>query len=125
MKRYDPERAPDPEQWLALDEQERSALVAAYHRRAGTTLPNARLHALVHTVVENQLAERIPVVQETVERLMAEGLGRHDAIHAVGSVVAEHIWKVMNERSLGQDPEAAYFRRLAALTASEWLKGAG
>jgi hypothetical protein len=78
---------------------------------------------LVHTIVENQLAERIPVVQETVERLMAEGLGRHDAIHAVGSVVAEHIWTVMNERALGPDVEAAHFRRLTALTAREWLEG--
>lgn len=124
MERYDPERAPDPEEWLALDEQERIALVAVHHPRTRAKLPNRQLHAAIHVVVENQLAERVAVVQETLERLMAEGLDRHEAIHAIGSVVAEHLWKAMNEMLPGPDLEEGYFRRLEALTASDWLKGA-
>lgn len=34
MNRYDPERAPNPEQWLALDEQLRITLAEQYHRGA-------------------------------------------------------------------------------------------
>ena len=31
MNRYDPEYAPNPEQWLALDEQERIDLARSWH----------------------------------------------------------------------------------------------
>ncbi len=122
MTRYDPARAPDPAAWLALDEQERIALVAAHHRRIKAKLPNPQLHAGIHTIVENQLAERLRVVQETLEKLMAEGLDRHNAIHAIGSVVTEHLWKAMNKAPRDPDPEEWYFRRLEALTADHWLK---
>jgi hypothetical protein len=40
MQRYDPDEAPDAEEWLALDEQERIELVRDYHRAPG--LVNAR-----------------------------------------------------------------------------------
>ncbi len=123
MKRYDPERAPDPEKWLALDEQERIMLVEAYHRRARVKLPDRTLHAAIHAVIESQLAARLPVVQATLERLLAQGLDRHDAIHAIGSVVAEYMWKAMNKKRRDPNPES-YFRRLEALNASDWLEGA-
>ena len=75
IERYDPQHAPDPEAWLALDEGERTELVLQYHRRARVRLPNARLHATIHVVVENQVAlgDEIPV-RRTLERLRAEGL---------------------------------------------------
>lgn len=121
MKRYDAERAPDPEEWLGFDEGERSALVAAYHRRTRAKLPNRRLHAAIHVIVENQLAERTPVVQETLERLLAEGLSRHDAVHAIGSVLLEHIWKALKETPRPANLEEPYLRGLEALHAREWL----
>jgi hypothetical protein len=31
--RYDADKAPDPDQWLELDEHDRIDLVVAYHRR--------------------------------------------------------------------------------------------
>ncbi len=125
MKRYDPVRAPDAGEWLALDEQERIALVAAHHRRTRAKLPTLQLHAAIHVVAENQIAERVAVAQKTLERLLAQGLDRHEAIHAIGSVVAEHVWKAMNDTLRGPDLEEGYFRRLEALNASDWLKGAG
>jgi len=81
---YDPLEAPEPEEWLAIDEAERIDLVKDYHRRARVRLPNEKLHAVFHVVVENQitLGNEIPV-QSTVQRLMAEGLDRHEAIHAI------------------------------------------
>lgn len=124
MERYNPMRTPDPEQWLALDEQERATLVAAHHRRTRVKLPNLQLHAAIHVVVENQLAEGVAVVHETLERLTAEGLDRHDAIHAIGSVVTECLWDAMNRTPRPPDVEGDYFSRLKALTASAWLRGA-
>jgi hypothetical protein len=48
MHRYDPLEAPDPEEWLALDEQERIDLARDYHRRARIRVPNAKVHAMLH-----------------------------------------------------------------------------
>jgi hypothetical protein len=56
MKRYDPLKPPDPEEWLVLDETERINLVREHHRRARVRLPNAQIHALIHVIVENQSA---------------------------------------------------------------------
>jgi len=123
--RYDPERAPDPEAWLALDDLERIARVAAHHRRTRVKLGNLQLHAMIHAVVENQLAERIPSVQTTLERLMGEGLGRHEVIHAIGSAVTECLWNALREPPRPEDLAERYFRRLETLTATEWLESAG
>jgi hypothetical protein len=45
MNRYDPDQTPNPEEWLALDEQLRIGLVESYHRRARVELPNVTIHA--------------------------------------------------------------------------------
>ena len=74
MTPYDPDHTPDPAAWLALDESERIGRIAAYHAAAGITPPNAQLHAAMHAVVENQIAEEMATVRETVARLCAEGL---------------------------------------------------
>lgn len=121
MKRYDPAVAPSPSEWLGLDERERLQLVQRYHERAKIELPNAKVHAVMHTVVENQLAEGIPEVVATFDRLQTEGLDRHDALHAIGSVLAEHMFRLMQEAPTGVDPNAAYFYELRALTAAKWL----
>jgi hypothetical protein len=55
--RYDPSTGPDPTEWRELDEQERIAVVKRYHKRADVRVPNMRLHAIAHAVVEAQLAE--------------------------------------------------------------------
>ena len=120
MKSYNPEQAPDRDEWLALGEAERIELVSVYHRRMPEKLPNLRLHAAFHAVVENQLAEGIEVVWETLERLMAEGLDRHSGIHLIGSALAEHLSNLMRKGGKGPDPNEEYFRRLRSLTASSW-----
>jgi hypothetical protein len=120
MKSYDPEQAPERDEWLALGEAERIELVAAYHKRTREKLPNLRLHAAFHAVVENQLAERIEAVEETLARLIDEGLDRHEGIHAIGSVLAEHLSNLMRKGGKGPDPNEEYFRRLRSLTATSW-----
>jgi len=120
---YDPLKAPDPDAWLALDEQERIDLAEDYHRRAKVHLPRLTLHAVVHTIVETQcaMADKTPV-RRTIERLRAEGLDRHEAIHAVGMVLAEPVNDLMQEPAANHasDPNEAYLAALEVLTAQAW-----
>jgi hypothetical protein len=121
MRRYDPDEAPRASAWLALDEGERLRLVEQYHHREDPELPNVKLHSSIHVIVENQLAEGLPASRRAFERVRREGLSRHDAIHAVGSVVAEHLVKLLNEGKGGGDHNAALERALNELTAEQWL----
>ncbi len=63
IDRYDPLKAPDAAQWLALDDDERIRLALDYHVRARAEQPNARAHATLHAIVENQveLGDEAPV----------------------------------------------------------------
>ena len=53
--RYDPNFPLDEEQWSDLDESEQIDLVVDYHRRTGEKLPNLKVHASLHVIVENQV----------------------------------------------------------------------
>lgn len=120
--RYDPDRAPDPERWLALDESDRIEAVSAYHRRRGERLPNRRLHATFHTIVETQLAMSMPAVTDALARLAADGLSRHDAVHAIASVLAAQMVELMQpDAPPGVDVNAKYEASLRELTAAAWL----
>lgn len=123
MQEYDPELGPDPEAWLAADESERIHLVLAFHHEAKVRLPNAMAHATIHVIVENQVAEgdAIPV-RGTPTRLQAEGLDRHDAIHAVGAVLNRHLLELMKEGDRGRDPNVAYWAELEDLSAEGWRR---
>jgi len=122
---YDPEIAPDPAQWLALDEQERILLAEAHHRDARVKLPAIEAHAMLHAILENQIAEGVEPVVRAVPRLMAEGLSRHDALHAIGSVLAEFIFNIMQEQDVGGDAQAHYNAAVERLTAKEWRRQFG
>jgi hypothetical protein len=121
MKRYDPLREPDRSDWLETDEQVRVLIVEEYHKKHRIELPNHALHAGIHTIVENQLAEGLPVPCETLLRLMHEGLDRHDAIHAIGSVLTEHIFALLNSGTANSDSNDQYYQSLHDLTAAKWL----
>ena len=115
--RYDPDSRPDPEEWSDLDESRRIGLVMDYHRRARIRVPNLRLHATFHVIVENQaLLGDETLVAATLERLMDEGLHRHDAIHAIASVLSGVMFDATKTQG-GGDLNAAYFREVARLTA--------
>ena len=118
---YDPNRAPNAESWLALDESERIELTLRYHRHVQVRLPNARMHAVIHCVVETQIAMRDETpVREVMQRLQAEGLDRHEAIHAVGSVLAKRIYDLMKEGAPTGDPNETYRAELNELSAEVW-----
>ena len=78
----------------------------------------------LHVIVENQvvLGDEIPV-RRTLERLRAEGLDRHDAVHAVGSVVAKRIYELLKEGLPTGDPNEPYWAELESLTAEGWRHG--
>ena len=124
MDSYDPDRSRAAADWLELDEGERIELVSSYHRRKKIRLPNAQLHAVIHVIVENQLALGEQVVVETLARLQREGLSRHDALHAIGSVLAGDVYELMQESSEPTgDIYRHYLERLQKLTAKNWRAG--
>lgn len=120
---HDPLEPPDPEEWLLLDESERIELVERHHRRAKERVPNLTLHAAIHAVVETQsaLGGETPV-RRTLERLQSEGLDRHDAVHAVGSVLAAHMVVLMKGDLPGEGSSAVYEAQVEALTAEGWKR---
>jgi hypothetical protein len=121
--RYNPLKAPDPEQWLALDEDERIRLALEYHARARIEAPNANAHATLHVIVENQIAlgDETPV-RLKASQLMAQGLDRHDAIHAIASVLMKHLGDVMNNPEPAADANQHYYAALRRLNARSWLR---
>lgn len=123
MKDYNPDKQPDAEEWLALDETERIDLVIQHHRRARIKIPNTRLHAVLHAMVENQVAlgDMTPV-RRKLERLQSEGLDRHEAVHAVASVLINFIHHIAKNISLEDDPNQLYGAELEQLTAKSWRR---
>jgi hypothetical protein len=122
MKTYDADRDPGPNTWLGLDEDTKIDLVVAYHRRHRPWTPRVRLHATFHTIVENQVAANEPVVVETLQRLRNEGLSRHDAVHAIGSVLAAQVYDALKREQpdAGKDLNEVYATELRKLTAESW-----
>ena len=119
--RYEANEQPHSETWLELDETERIDLVIDYHRRSRVELESPKLHAMTHVVVENQVAlgDATPV-PATLDRLMDEGLDRHEAIHAIGSILMGIVLDVVRKADDGGDINAKYSRELAMLTAAGW-----
>jgi len=126
MDPYNPDIAPAPHEWLILDESERVSLIEEYHRTARIPLPRKarHLHATIHCIVENQLAlEDQAIVRSTLARLMKDGLTRHEAVHAVGSVLAEHIYDLLHKKVAAPDAHAPYYAALEQLTVEKWRDG--
>jgi hypothetical protein len=78
-------------------------------------------------VIENQLASGEEVIIDAFERLQREGLDRHDTVHAIGSVLAEHLHGIFS----GEGPRSTdesnrkYFEAVRSLTAEGWLESWG
>lgn len=120
--RYDPHEAPDGPAWLELDEMEQIQVIEAYHKRNHISLPNTVAHAAFHAVVESQIAMGESAVIETMDRLRREGLDRHDAVHAIGSVLAANMFDLLNQESESSPEEvnSRYAAELRQLTAANW-----
>jgi hypothetical protein len=120
--RYDASQAPDPEAWLAMDESERILAVLLHHARNAphAPAPSPQAHAAIHAAIETQIAMGTPpATAATLERLVGEGLSRHDALHAVGGALTRMLFE-MSKRMVVFDP-VAYERDLMQITAAGWL----
>lgn len=124
MEKYDPSRKLNPEDWLALDEYERILLVRGFHDAEESDLEEngKELHALIHVIVENQIAMEVEPVPETANKLTRQGLDRHEVIHAIGAVLSEDIFNLMKGNIAEFSPKK-YRRKLEKLTAKRWKKG--
>jgi len=121
MQKYNPLKAPDPEEWLAIDEHERIDMVVEYHRRKRIRIPGMEAHAAFHVTVENQIAlgDETPVKRK-LEQLMNEGLDRHDAIHAIAWILSQQVYRALKYKK-SSDLGKSYYAALEDLTAENWL----
>jgi hypothetical protein len=118
--RYDPNVPPVPSEWLALDETQRIALAQGFHHNKRFKAPRIGAHALIHSVVETQIALGIQQVVDALGRLQGEGLDRHDAIYAIGGVLLERLSDAQLADPKFDDPNAWYYQALDRLTVREW-----
>lgn len=119
---YDAIDGPAAEVWLQAEESERIDAVLRYHERTGVAAGNLRGHAIVHSMVETQLARGLEGATAAVERLQDEGLDRHEAVHAIGSVLSKLLYEAASGD--GTFDSGAYADALQALTAAVWRETA-
>jgi hypothetical protein len=82
----------------------------------------AKAHAIFHVIVENQPRSATKSPCGGLDRLMGEGLDRHEAIHAVASVLSGHVFDIARANPPRPDPNAAYFAALGKLTVETWRR---
>lgn len=116
---YDVSRGPNAAEWLVLEESARIALVAEAHRRSRASVGgNEEAHASIHVVVEDRLAMGHTAVVAAYDRCRAAGVDRHNAIHALASVVTNHMVAVL-ESHAGFD-QATADRDFEAIDPERW-----
>ena len=110
-------------QWDLLGEDERISVVMKFHREAGIELPDENMHALLHVIVENQIAlgDETPV-EAVLQRLIDERLDRHDAIHAIAFVLADHVFELLRGENAAPVNDE-YYADLEKVTAAKWQRG--
>ena len=120
---YDPFDPPDSAIWLTLGEQDRVERVLAYHHSVGDRGENETMHCTLHVIVENQVAmgERMAPVREKLRQLMAQGLDRHQAVHAIALVLARHMYRLSQRSAAGDDQEERYFKELRRMNARKFM----
>ncbi len=118
---YDANVAPNPRDWLSLSEDERIESVMQSHDEMETE-SQTRMHAVMHVVVEGQIAMETEMVPQTVDKLVRQGLERHEAIHAIAAILTEDTFDALQGDAKTFDMKK-YRRRLDKLTAKRWLKG--
>jgi hypothetical protein len=127
MKFYDPDVSPNVEKWIEASEQERLDLIEKYHVQEKIKMPSVKGHAVVHAVVETQIATGFEPSVRALLRLQTEGLDRHEAIHAIGSIVADFLFELTTSDE-SQNSEEINRRMSAAierLTAKQWFQAFG
>ncbi len=107
MDKYDPEVAPNPAEWLAVEEMERVKLVEAYHTAAKIETPNPTAHAAMHVLVENLIAQQQGNVAQVMVAQQAGGMTRHEALHAIAKVIATSMVEAQQAQAAAQGGPSA------------------
>lgn len=115
-------KAPNPEAWLDMDESIRIQSVPDSHSAVQKEFEEGadKLHAVINAIVENKIALGTEPIPSIIEKSMRRGLGRHESIHAVGAVLSEVIYNLMDHGSNFNIKK--YRSRLEKLTAKRWRK---
>jgi hypothetical protein len=120
MREYDPNLNIDPMKWGSLDDDQKLQLVEEYHEQFDPDLPDLALHSVLHTIVENQIAlgDETPAAA-ALARVESEGLDRHDAVHAIASVLVSYRHEMLGASDT-KNHNDQYFEALTKLTAESW-----
>lgn len=121
---YNPNIQMQKTQWLEMDEGQRIAIVEAFHVQSNEDieLEAMTLHATFHVIVENQIAQNVTIVEQTIAKLIRQGIDRHEAIHAISAIISEDILNAA--RGEGETFTIKKFRRkLEKITVKRWRKG--
>jgi hypothetical protein len=122
MRSYNPSKTPNRREWLALDEGERLHLTREFHRSHGEFSGLLDSHAAIHAAVETQIAMDTPNVTAALGRLQKQGLNRHDSVHAIGSILAEHMHELLtSDQPATEDANDRYYEKLSKFNAEDWL----
>jgi anaerobic glycerol-3-phosphate dehydrogenase len=124
---YNPEEPPNPSDWLQLPERERIRVVATFHMVHRFKSSSTKAHAALHTIVENQAATGFGPTVRALSRLQSQGLTRHEALHAIGSVVSGFMFAAMNgaPQTDSHALQSSINARIEALEAESWRKEYG
>jgi hypothetical protein len=89
-----------------------------------TRLPD--MHTFMHVTIENQIASPdSPQAKHAMGRLLAEGLDRHEAVHAIGSVLAGFMPDLRTDKDKEPFDTQAYYAALDRLTKESWCRDSG
>ncbi len=122
---YDPLVAPDPEEWLDMDDGEKQYLISsALHDYEAGIGEGFEAHCIMHLIVENQVAlnEADTPTGEQMDRLMSAGLNRHEAIHALGNVIMCQMWEMQTKRK--EMTPVSLAKEMRSLKSKDWVGSA-
>ena len=122
---YDPNQSPAGQEWLNTPETERMRYVATFHMVNRLNSGSQKAHAAMHVIVENQIATGYGPTVKAMTRLQQGGLSRHEAIHAIGSVIAKQMYGVLPltaDKIPRPDSQTQLNAAIEALQAEDWLK---
>lgn len=123
MVEYNADTPPDPDTWLAADEDERNQAVIDYHESLDDhpAAGSMRAHALLQQMVETQIANQSPrITGEKMEELQEAGVDRHAALHAIMRPLAHVVYGTLdNQKATAEDPNAVMAGQIAKVTVDD------
>lgn len=119
---YNPNRPINAEVWLALEEEERIAVVQLYHEKVGADYEGMRMHCMIQATVETQLAMKLPEVRAAFRKLRLKKVRRHDALHAIGNALANVIYNGVKGEHDSFEGNKEYHRLLKKIKPAEWKR---